>query len=193
MLTKIKNNLVYIALVIGLIIGFFAGRATIKTVPEIQYVAGETIHDSIPVPTPYFVQVPSIPVLPMKPDTIRKNDTVYFTQKVDTAAIIADYIVKRDYKIDLFKDKEKGELKVFPSVQYNKLLSLEYEYTPVTKIQTVEKKRIFTPFAGIGFSTNDFYNVGGGLFYHNAGLEYRYNFNLTDKQNFHTINLNVKF
>lgn len=195
-MTTIKKYIPYILLLIGLIIGFLAGRSTIKSKPEIKYVKGETIIDSVFVPKPYFMHTPTLPMLPMKTDTIRikgRTDTLVITQSVDTAVILADYIVERDYKMKLFDDQKKGSLTVFPSVQYNKLTGMKYEYTPIAEVQTIERKRVFTPFVGIGYSTNNYINAGIGIYYHNAGLEYRYNYNNATKNNYHTVNLNVKF
>ncbi len=42
-----------------LALGFMAGRWTMKTVEKIEYVKGETVHDTIPKPVPYLdVQPP---------------------------------------------------------------------------------------------------------------------------------------
>jgi hypothetical protein len=168
-----KNYLICLA--IGLVVGFFIGRATIKTKTEIKYVKGETIHDTIPVPTPYNTYIPIHPVLPVKTDTIQIKDTVRYTQVVDTAAILSDYIIRRDYNINVF-DNKNGKLKVFPSVQYNKLSSFSYEYTPIVETQTINKEKIFTPFVGIGYNSFNQSTAGIGIYYYNLGLEANYNY-----------------
>ncbi|MDR3118707.1 MAG: hypothetical protein LBU44_04705, partial [Mediterranea sp.] len=60
------------------------------------------------------------------------------------------------------------------TVQYNALQSVDWRFTPVTKVVTQTRKRVFDPFISAGWSTLGYMSVGAGVFYHNLGVEYRY-------------------
>ena len=184
-------------ILIGLLvlaIGFFAGRCTDKTVVKTEYVKGETVRDTIFAEklVPYKVTTPANPVLPMVPDTIRiPGKPEIIRMKVDTAQIIADYIKENSYSNILFDDQEKGKLTIASVVQYNKLKKLGYEFTPMYKETTLEKRRIFTPFVNASYNTFGYFGGGGGLYYHDVGVNVKY---LTDfKTKGYEFGLNVKF
>jgi hypothetical protein len=46
--------------------------------------------------------------------------------------------------------------------------------TPVTIIRTVEKERVFIPFVSASYNTWKQGGIGGGLFYHDIGIQVRY-------------------
>ena len=165
----------YVALIglICLIIGFLAGRETIAAEVEIKYIQGEKQSDSINIPDPEEA-IPTNPILPIKADTIYVDKLRYITQKVDTAAIIADYITQRDYNITAFESKEYGTLKLFPTVQYNQLADLRYEFTPIYREITIRKEKVWQPFVSGSYSTLNYVGIGGGVFYHNIGIEYQF-------------------
>ena len=166
-----KTNLV-IAIVI-LIIGFLAGRLSICD-SKTKYVKGDTIRDTLLVDNPYEVEIPAKPVLPLKPDTIRiPGEKEIITLKVDTAQIIADYIKKNSYKKVMF-DNLDGKLIVSAVVQYNQLNRLSYDFTPIHKQTTITKKNILTPFLSSSYNSFGIIGAGGGVYYHNLGIEAKY-------------------
>lgn len=186
---------IVLGIVLGLVIGFFAGRLTIVTTDNVKYVTGEKQSGSIPAGElkPVKVEKPEKSLLPTKPDTVIIDNTRIITQKVDTAGIIADYELKRSYSFTAFDDKTIGKLELFPSVQYNRLASLDYNFIPVEKIITRSKDKIFTPFVSVDYSTFHYMGVGGGFFYHNLGFEYQYQRSLKANDNGHSFGIKYKF
>ena len=166
--------------VIALIVGFFVGRAWQTNSIKTEYVKGETIHDSINIPKPCKIEIPAKQLLPIKPDTFYVDSVRYITLKVDTAKIISEYINRKTYKPILFDDKENGKLSLGLVVQYNKLDSIGYEFTPVRKETTITKERIFTPFINASYNSFGYIGVGGGLYYKNIGVGAKY---ITDFKN----------
>jgi hypothetical protein len=158
-----------------LLAGFFIGRATITSSITTKYVKGETVTNSVNVPTPYNVYIPAVPLLPTKPDTINN----YIVLKVDTAKIISNYILRKRYKINAF-DNSDGKLVLTPVVQYNNLDSLGIQFTPIIKTTTIIKERIITPFITVGYNTIGYFKGGGGIYYHNVGVSASYMYNLSN-------------
>jgi hypothetical protein len=175
LLEFLKKYWLYIVIgLAALIIGFFLGRGNTKTITKTVYIKGKEIHDSVPKPYPVTVYIPSDPILPTKPETIRiAGKPEYHVLKVDTAKIIANYIVKRSYKINAF-DNKNGKLVIKPVVQYNELQSIPYDFTPMTQITTVTKERLITPFVGASWNSFGFVGAGGGVYYKNIGLGAKY-------------------
>lgn len=190
------NTYLKIAIVVAFIAGFFLGRKTIDVKEKIEYVKGETIHDTIVISQPTFVEIPSTPQLPMKPDTIYLDSVQIITEKVDTASIIHDYILQKTYYFNVFNNDTLGKFDVKQKIGYNKLLSFDYTFTPLTRQITHFKEPVFTPFITGGYSTNNSFLLGGGLYYKHIGIEYNYNLrtdhNPNSSQSYHTIKLNIK-
>ncbi|PXV63871.1 hypothetical protein CLV62_112121 [Dysgonomonas alginatilytica] len=164
---KLNKYLVLIIL-LALVIGFFIGP-TIKTDKDVKYVKGETVTASI--------DTSKFELLKEEKPNIQYRDTgsiKYRYAPVDTAAIIADYELKRSYKVIAFDDKAKGKLELFPVIQYNKLAGLDYNFTPIQKEISIQKKQIWMPYASMSYSTLNYIGIGGGIFYHDIGLELRY-------------------
>lgn len=177
--------LIIIGIVI-LIAGFFIGRSTTTSSLVTKYIKGETVTNSVNVPVPYNVFIPAVPSLPTKPDTINN----YIVLKVDTAKIIANYILRKRYTTHLFDDKN-GKLIVSSVVQYNSLDSLGYSFTPIIKEVTVTKSKIFTPFLNASYNSFGYYGAGGGIYYHNIGVGAKYITNFS-QQGFE-VSANIKF
>ena len=168
-----------------LIIGFLAGRCSDKTIEKIEYIKGDTIRDTIYKEQliPYEVRIPANPILPMKPDTIvipSEKEIRYIIQKVDTAAIISNYIAENKYRRVLFDNKEQGSLIIGATVQYNQLSQLDYEYEPIYKVIAKERKRTFTPFIQGSYNSFNYLGIGGGIFYHDIGISAKYLTNFTN-------------
>lgn len=198
-----KNNIEFMLLIIVIAIScFFLGKYFGNGCQEKNTASGETIKGYIPGEklSPVKEETPLNPDLPMKEVQYRDTGSVRtqikyitLTKKmiIDTAAIIADYIVKRSYSQTLFNNSN-GKLEVFPTVYQNKLSSLGYEFTP--------KVKAWQPFVGTSYSTADFLGLGAGFFYHNLGVEYQYQIDLKGSNsiyqprgNAHTVGLKYKF
>lgn len=175
--------------------GFFTGRKTIpvKVVENTVYEKLPPIHDSIPYPV-YITE--TVPVDPAKiiqqcvrdgvftelfPERIRTIvDTVYL-ENSDTTRILADWATKRDYEETLFDRDTLGTMTIRTSVQYNRLGTVHYDFTPVRKLVTRE---IYTirkalPFVGAGASTYPSVNAEAGLFWKQSwGLSVQGNYYL---------------
>jgi hypothetical protein len=174
-----------------MVAGFFIGRATTTTGIVTKYVKGETITTSVNVPGPEKIITKFLnPLLPIKHDTIIINKIKYQIEKVDTAKIIANYIQRKYYIIPLF-DNNNGKLTVTPVIQYNALDSLGFTFTPIEKITTITKEKIFTPFITASYNSFNYVGVGGGIYYHNIGLGAKYMTNFTNKG--FEVNANIKF
>jgi hypothetical protein len=170
---KIKTTLIYVAcLVAGLGTGFFAGRKTITEVVKTEQVKGEPVWGSVVI-KPVRVEMPDIPMLPVKSDTVYRDSVQYIVQSVDTAAIIREYELKRYYAATLF-DNQYGKLDVSLNTQYNRLNGLTYNFEPLYTVKTVEKKRVWIPFVSASYSTPHGVGVGGGIFYNDIGLQIEY-------------------
>lgn len=158
-----------------LILGVILGRFTLPQKIKIEYLPGKEIHDSIPYPVPYKVEIPAKPVLPMKPDTIKlPGDTTYIAQVVDTTQIIADYVKKNSYKEVLFDNDTLGSFSFEAQVQYNKLQHFDYSFTPIHKQTTITQKRIFEPFVTSSVNTLGYFGFGAGAYYNNTGFGLKY-------------------
>ena len=206
-----KKYLKIAIVVVAFVVGFFLGRKTIDVEEKIEFVKGETIHDTIVINEPTFVEIPAKPKYIYKYDTIVVDNIQYISEKVDTSAIIQDYILMRTYEFNLFNSPTLGKFDVKQQIGYNKLLSFDYAFTPVTKQITQYREPLFTPFVTGGYSTNQTVLLGGGFYYKNIGIEYLMNvttrdpifswqiddpiiFNRLNKNEvYHTFKLNYKF
>lgn len=182
---------VVVAVLLAWLIGFVVGRKSVRITENIRYVKGETITDTIAkeILVPYQVEVPSKPVYIYKTDTL--NNLI--VEKIDTAKILADWVLNRTYNVTLFDNNDKGKLAIKADVQYNQLSDLNYTYTPITKVVTKQKQDRLQPFASVSYSTLDYVGVGAGLFYRNWGLEYQYQTDITRNSNGHSLGLKYKF
>jgi hypothetical protein len=168
---KAKSIIIYciICLASGIVTGFLAGRRTVEQ--TVKYVAEKPFAGKVENIEPVKVEVPVSPVLPTRTDTVYLDNIVYTREVVDTAAIIADYELKRSYSKQLF-DNQYGKLSLSLSTQYNRLGDLAYEFTPITQI--VYRERTWRPFATASFSSLGYIGIGGGLYYKNIGVSVRY-------------------
>ena len=171
---KILNTLLCLVIIFGLFgCGFYFGRTTMKIKKEIvtEYIKGDTIRDTMYLPKPYKVIAP-IDTL----DIIKKciEDGIYFElwptktiteyieiTKEDTTKIMADWATKRLYNENVFNCDTIGSCNIEAEVQYNRLRLLGYTFEPVTKqvTETTYKVNFFSPFVGVGWSTNPWDNV----------------------------------
>lgn len=163
-----KEIVLYVVIVIILLlIGFFIGRKTTegKVTIETKYVTLPTIHDTVPASYPVEVKTPIdtagiiqacvkkgmfYELFPYKKET----DTVYTSK--DTMQIVYDWASVRKYKETLFDADTIGKCDVNISIQYNRLDTMMYTYTPIQKETTITKEKVRTvsPFIGVGVSTS---------------------------------------
>lgn len=189
---KVKFVLLIAALCV--VIGFFIGKSKSKTIEDIKYVAqevqqGELFSSDL---TPTLVERPISPELPVTPIYIIRDSIEYIMMQVDTAKIIAEYELIKTYQKTLF-DNEYGKLDINLKTRYNSLAELNYSFTPITQIKTIVKKDIWQPFISIGYSSNTYFQLGVGTFYHKIGLEYTYNRNFPLQTQYYTLSLKYKF
>ena len=188
-------------------LGFYLGRTTHEDV-RVEFSEGETIRDTVVVSAPEKEEIPELPKLPIKHDTVYIDNIRYITEQIDTTAIIQDYIVTRTYAFNVFNNDTLGKFDVRQKVGYNKLLSFDYTFTPMTRQITHFREPVFTPFITGGYSTNNNFLLGGGLYYKHIGIEYLLNVPLRKEYRFldfgnqnifdengvyHTFKLNYKF
>lgn len=199
-----KVTIIAFCRIVCLVIGFFIGRSTIKTETEIKYIPGKTIYGSVSNNQFESVkeEIPNKPLLPTKIIEIQYKDTgriktitetKYMYQVVDTAAIIEDYIKKRTYAITAFNNTEQGKLLLYPVVQYNKLTGIDYLFTPMQKQTNTYLQKTWQPFISASYSTLNYVGIGGGMFYHDIGIEYQYQKSLGSQSNGHLFGVKYKF
>lgn len=190
---KNQNRIIIeiVACVVIAIISFFVGRSQSEKIEK--YVKGETIHDMITGgEIPHTESIPSKPILPMKPDTVYQDTGSYHIKeirfKIDTVAIIAEYIKKKTYKKTLFDNKD-GKFDLGLVIQYNSLDSLDYSFTPIK--ERVMVKRTIEPFINASYNSFGYVGAGAGVFINNFGIGLQY---ITDlKKKGFEININYKY
>ena len=173
-----KFLLILLAVVAILSRGFFLGRRTVKkeVVTDIQYIKGDSIVKTIYLPIPVKETPP--------PDTAniirecvrrglftelfppRKRDTIIITKK-DTSSLITDWATERFYNKTLFDNDSVGTFIFNANVQYNRMQSFSYKYTPITKTVTIKEQYIkkFSPFVGAGMMDGPAFAATAGAFF----------------------------
>ena len=133
-------------------LGFLLGRLSVtdKITVETKEVVKKVL-------SPYIVRDTIYSPLPAL--TFYKVDTCYITQKVDTAEILFDYFLNRQYKLD-FSNDSIGKFIVDAEVNQNKLVSANSFIQPITKFIykkntiTQQTVRAFQPWMTIGTNLN---------------------------------------
>lgn len=112
--------------IVALILGFLLGRCSnineniAKTEEVVKYVSSPyPVHDTVYKPKPYEV-------------IKHEHDTIYLTQKIDTAKILEDYFLTRRYELD-FSNDSLGVFKVNTEVNRNELISVKSFIQPKYK------------------------------------------------------------
>lgn len=189
-------------LIIGLLIGFIIGglvcffignRTSYGKKTETKYVKGKTIIDTVYIAAPYSEKKAEkdnlIPVY-------KKDSTGKETFELDTTkskdATIHDWNLERKYA-NLIFDNENGKLLYDITVQNNKLSDFKYSFTPIQKVITETKEKVFQPYISGSYSTLDIAGIGGGLFYHNLGFEYQYQKDFRSNSTGHSFGIKYKF
>lgn len=167
-----KSIGILLGVTIIFLIGFFVGRKSFTPQIITEYIKGDTIHDSIPIPPPISEVVPENPKYLTKWDTLylTKDSIIYVKESIDTLAILADWIKKRTYDIQLFDTDTLGTLNIHANVQYNRLGELTYDYVPVYRRVTIQKEPLFTPFIMGGINSHWRPELEVGTFIKNFGI-----------------------
>lgn len=181
-----------ILVLIACLASFFAGRLTTKQKDTVKFVKGETIYRTIEVPKFITSTIPATIFLPVKKDTLFINQDKIVIQTVDTTKIIENYIAERKYAFNVFDD-ENGKLDIDQTIQYNELQKFNYSFTPMQKVITQQKERVLIPFASASYNSFNIAGAGGGVFYKNVGIEYKYLYNVNNHGSGHEFGLKVKF
>ncbi len=194
-----KNKIIIatLAILIAFTAGFIFGRYTITKEEKVEHVKGETAYGSL---NPDFLTVKKefkgdvkfLPYIFWKSDTIKIHDIEYISTIPDTAKIVEDFIVKREYQFNVF-DNENGKLEVSPTVQYNRLQKFDYSFTPIKTVITKIDKPVFVPFISASYNSFGIAGIGGGMFIKNTGIEYNYLYRPFDNQSGHMLGIKVKF
>jgi hypothetical protein len=158
------------ALIIGVIMfftaGFFLGRLSVAVTETttIEYRDMPPVHVSINAPEPLRFTVPDLP------QWLYFTDTVTRTQVIDTAAIIDDWVLQREYGGRLINDTT-GTVDYLATVQYNRLQNISLDYTPIHRTVTITRtiQTRFTPFLLVGANTAGFGQVEGGVLFRRWG------------------------
>jgi hypothetical protein len=192
----IKTKVYIVISVAVAIISFFLGRTTINTTEKIatKYISGKTVYDTIKYPVPYAVITPS------KPKYLYDTIIIYGKSnviKIDTAAILKDWTLERDYSQTSFNNDTIGTYNWNAKIQYNKLVNYSYTYTPIQKQITKEiiKTKLFSPYVNIGYWLDGGISAETGVFIMekvSISSEYKINPNI-NKYNQLGLKLGLKF
>lgn len=148
---KIKTSIILI--IVAMILGFLLGRCSnvnediAKTKEIVKYVQSPyAVCDTIYKPTPYEV---------IKYEYKCKYDTVYITEKIDTAKILEDYFLTKRYDLD-FSNDTIGVFKVNAEVSRNELTSaksfIQPKYKTIVQENTIYKVTPLQFYATLGSS-----------------------------------------
>ena len=178
-----KTGHVFILCMICFVCGFYAGRKTVDTKEVIRYIKGDPVSGTVFDLIPAKETVPDDPVLPLLLDTVYKDKFIYVDVKVDTAAIINDYIASREYTPVLFDNPKVGKLSLSATVQYNKLSEVSYEFEPIYREVTKYRTKVWWPHIGLAYNTFNQLTFELGTFHKNIGVELQYisDFNRDEK------------
>lgn len=193
-----SNNLKYFigVAVISFILGFFIRGLTTQPKEVVKYIKGETIHGSIPINLltakfEYDTKIEQLPLIFWYTDTVVIDNIKHVNITPDTAKIVKDFLVKREYDFNVF-DNQDGKLNVQQVIQYNKLQKFDYTFTPIHKEVVKSVERRVLPFISTSYNTLNYTGIGGGVFIDNIGVEYEYNTNFQNNH-FHKIGVKYKF
>ena len=184
--TSMKNT-IYLAIIIAIAItAFLIGRASSTQTSETVYTKGKEVSGNVLMSLPTKEIQPIAPLLPYKYVFIENAKT----EIVDTASIINDYIAERTYSVTLF-DNLNGRLDITPTIQYNRLTTVPFTFSPIEKtVYTQQKWKLFST---LSYNTFNIAGVGAGVFYKNRGVHYRYLWNTHTNVKGHEFGVNVMF
>jgi hypothetical protein len=154
-----------IGIIAALAAGFYLGRRSVivTETTTVEYQRMPTISVSVSPESLRFT-------VPELPQWLYFTDTITQQQVIDTAAILADWALKREYGARLIDDTT-GTVDYSAIVQYNRLQNITLDYQPVQRIITTTKiiQPHFTPFIFVGGNTAGFGQVEGGVLFNRWG------------------------
>jgi len=218
-----KNYIIVgiIGLVVGLIMGFFIGRSAQKqisttfiklppviinpTIPDPETTVGE----NLVLPSEVTKPNGEIKDLLARIDELNKDelknkaviDSLRYVLAntpdlvVDSLAMYRDYTILRSYKNwNMFDIDTIGKFNISMDIQFNRIQKVyDGVFHPVQKIIKHQKRDIWVPFISGSYSTLNYIDIGGGVFYHDLGFEYQYQKSLGHQSNGHRFGLKWKF
>jgi hypothetical protein len=155
-----RVTLILTFILAALAAGFYLGRRSVEVteIITVEYQSLPTISVSV-APEQLRFAVPELPQF------IWRTDTVTRRQIIDTAAILADWALRREYGNRLINDTT-GTVDYFATVQYNRLQNITLDYTPIQRTVTTTKviKERWAPFLFVGGNSAGYATVEGGIF-----------------------------
>lgn len=184
-----------ILVLIGIAIGFFLARLTVKENERERLVVGKQVNGKVYANfklgkelKEFETSIVELPLIFWRVDTVNN----YITHTVDTEKIISDFILKREYSFNVF-DNEQGKLDIKQEVQYNRIQSFDYTFTPIHIEKTTYRKPLIMPYFSATYNTLNYVGIGGGFFLKDFGLEYNYLYNNTSGNTAHQFGIKYKF
>jgi len=190
---KGASNVIIVAVIVLIVASFFLGRATVSIKEVVRYVRADPVSGTVTDLSPVRETTPAVPLFPMRRDTVWRDSIVYVAERVDTAAIIADYIAQREYAFVLFDTPQLGRLSLSETLQYNKLSNVNYEFVPVYKEVIRYRERAFQPFIGTSYNTFNQAALLAGLYYNKTGWEFQLIYDLQKQKRGYGIGFKYKF
>ena len=184
-----------ILVLIGIAIGFFLARLTVKENERERLVVGKQVNGKVYANfklgkelREFETSITELPSIFWRVDTVNN----YITHPVDTEKIISDFILKREYSFNVFNN-EQGKLDIKQEVQYNRIQSFDYTFTPIHIEKTTYRKPLIMPYFSATYNTLNYVGIGGGFFLKDFGLEYNYLYNNTSGNTAHQFGIKYKF
>jgi hypothetical protein len=157
---------IIIGIIAALAVGFYLGRRSVvvKETIMVEYIEMPLMHVSIDAPEPLRFTVPDLP------QWIYFTDTVTKQQVIDTAAILADWALRREYGGQPINDTT-GTVDYSAVVQYNRLQNITLDYQAIQRTVTTTKviQQRFTPFVLVGGNTAGFGQAEAGVLFSRWG------------------------
>ena len=178
-----------IIVVAALIFAFFLGRSSYTPEPPKVVERWRTKHDTVE-----YRDTVKIPV----PQVIVRDTTIYLPGEIDTAALLAGYLARKEYPLD-FSNDSIGEFRVDITIQRNALTEVVSHVKPLIRVHEVERTIIdkqipfIQGYAQIGTS------VDFGTQKFSAGADFRQRFLVgasairVDDQWGYTLDFGIKF
>ena len=181
---------VLIAFALGVAVGFFLNKEKYEVI--VKEVKGDTIKEVVHLPSPTIqkskLDIASLPHYVFK--EIVRVDTITQVATIDTLAILRDYMAIKNYSYTLFNN-EYGKLTLDQNTQYNSLVSTSYNYEPIKRVETYQRKWQFL--VGAGYSSNKYIGPTAGIIYKNIGVVGGYKYSFTERKSIVDIVLLLKF
>ena len=162
-----RAALILLFILASLAAGFYFGRRSVavKETTIIEYQQLPTISVTVSAPAPLRFTVPDLPTWLYFTDTVTQRPVI------DTAAIVADWTLRREYGGRLISDTT-GTIDYMATVQYNRLQNISLDYQPIQRTVTITRtiQQRFTPFLLVGANTAGGFQVEGGVLLNRAAF-----------------------